>query len=65
MAQETPRLEASSEELLNMVQNFGSDFYEIHLLLKTYETQLDGILKEVILKDSTEESSGSDHNMLH
>jgi hypothetical protein len=63
--QETPNLEASSEERQKMAIRLGSDFYEIHLLLKLYENELDKRLGKDILQDSTDESSGSDQNIVH
>jgi len=43
----------------------GSDFYEIHLLLKLYENELDKLLGKGSSLDSTDESSGSDQNIVH
>ena len=64
--QETLRLEASSEELREMAMNLGHAFYETHLLLKLYESELDRKLTiKVSSSDSTEESSGSDPDIVH
>ena len=63
--QETPNLEASSEELQKMAIRLGSDFYEIHLLLRLYENELDKLLGKGTSLDSTDESSGSDQNIVH
>ena len=57
--QETQRLEASSEELQETAISLGGAFYETHLLLKLYETELDRRLGRVISSDSMEENSGS------
>ena len=64
-AQETPRLEASSEELQETAVNLGGAFYETHLLLKLYENELEKRLGKVISLDSTDENSGSDQNIVH
>ena len=63
--QETLKLEASSEELQRMAIDYGGAFYEIHLLLKVYESELDKRLGKVTLSDSTDDDSGSGQNIVH
>ena len=63
--QETPRLEASSEELQKMAVILGHAFYEIHLLLKVYENELDRLLGKDTLSDSTDDDSGLDQSIVH
>jgi hypothetical protein len=65
MEQETLKSEPSSEELHRMAEYFGTAFYEIHLLLKIYETELGRRLGEVISKDSTDDDSGFDPSIVH
>ena len=63
--QETQRLEASSEERQKMAMRLGHAFYEIHLLLKLYENELDLLLGKDTSSDWTDENSGSDQNIVH
>ena len=63
--QGTQRLEASSEELQEMAVSLGGAFYEIHLLLKLYENELDKRLGKASSSGSTDVSSGSDQNIVH
>ena len=63
--QETPRLEASSTEVVKTAMHLSSVFSEIHQLLALYETVLGEQLEKVTLLDSMEESSGSDQNIVH
>ena len=63
--QGTPKLEASSEDLREMAMSLGHAFYEIHLLFKLYESELDRRLGRVTSEDLTEESSGSDLSIVH
>ena len=63
--QETQKLEVSSEELLHMAGNLSNAFYQTHLLLKAYENELERLLSEVTLSDSTVENSGSDQSTVH
>jgi hypothetical protein len=62
---ETQRSEVSLEELQSMAGNLSKGFYEIHLLLKLYENELESLLAEVILKDSTVGKSLSETNIVH
>lgn len=63
--QEIPNLEASLEERQKMAMRLGHAFYEIHLLLKLYENELDTLLGKDTSLDSTDEDSGSDQNIVH
>ena len=65
MEPETLKSEPSSEELHQMAEYFGTAFYEIHLLLKIYETELGRRLGEVTSKDSTDDDSGFDPSIVH
>ena len=57
--------EASLVELRGTAQSLSKGFYEIHLLLKVYENELDGLLAEVTCKDSTEEEFTSGQDIVH
>jgi hypothetical protein len=48
-----------------MAEYFGTAFYEIHLLLKIYETELGRRLGGVTSKDSTDDDSGFDPSIVH
>lgn len=62
---ETLKSEPSLEELQQMVEFFGTTFFEIHLLLKLYETELGKRLGEVTYEDSTDDDSGFDPSIVH
>ena len=64
-ARETPKSEVSLEELQETAVSLGNAFYETHLLLKLYESELDKLLGKVTSSDLMEESSGSDQNIVH
>ena len=63
--QETQRSELSLVEAQRTAQNLSDDFYQIHLLLKVYETALLEHLGEVISQDLMVEDLELDLNMLH
>ena len=63
--QETQRLEPSLEEAQRTAQILSDDFYQIHLLLKVYETALLEHLGEVISQDLMDADFELDLNMLH
>ena len=63
--QETQRLEPSLEEAQRTAQILSDDFYQIHLLLKVYETALLEHLGEAISQDLTDADLELDLNMLH
>ena len=44
MEQEIPKSEVSLEELQETAVSLGNAFYETHLLLKLYESELDKLL---------------------
>ena len=48
-----------------MAVSLGGAFYEIHLLLKLYENELDKRLGKASSSESTDVSSGSDQNIVH
>jgi hypothetical protein len=60
-----PRSEVSSEELQRMAAHLSSVFYETHLLLKTYENELEKLLGGATLSDLTEGNSGSGRSIVH
>ena len=63
--QEMQKLEPSLEEAQRTAQTLSDDFYQIHLLLKVYETALLEHLGEAISQDLMDEDLGLDLNMLH
>lgn len=63
--QETPKSEVSSEDLQETVESLSKGFYEIHLLLKVYENELETLLNVVTSEDSTAESFGLGQNTQH
>jgi len=63
--QETQKLEPSLEEVQRTAQILSDDFYQIHLLLKVYETALLEHLGEVISQDLMDADFELDLNMLH
>ena len=63
--QEMQKLEPSLEEGQRTAQILNDDFYQIHLLLKVYETALLEHLGEVISQDLMDVDLEFDLNMLH
>ena len=63
--QETQKLEPSLEEAQRTAQTLSDDFYQIHLLLKVYETALLEHLGEAISQDLMDVDLEFDLNMLH
>ena len=63
--QEMQRLEPSLEEAQRTAQILNDDFYQIHLLLKVYETALLEHLGEAISQDLMDVDLEFDLNMLH
>ena len=63
--QEMQKLEPSLEEAQRTAQILNDDFYQIHLLLKVYETALLEHLGEVISQDLMDADFELDLNMLH
>ena len=63
--QEMQKLEPSLEEAQRTAQILNDDFYQIHLLLKVYETALLEHLGEAISQDLMDADFEFDLNMLH
>ena len=63
--QEIQKLEPSLEEAQRTAQILNDDFYQIHLLLKVYETALLEHLGEAISQDLMDVDLEFDLNMLH
>ena len=63
--QEMQKLEPSLEEAQRTAQILNDDFYQIHLLLKVYETALLEHLGEAISQDLMDVDFEFDLNTLH
>ena len=63
--QEMQKLEPSLEEAQRTAQILNDDFYQIHLLLKVYETALLEHLGEAISQDLMDADFEFDLSMLH